>query len=149
MVLEAIDRALITDRQEGLPLPDSLTIEHVLPQSAEPRDWPFPDEFKVQGIDSFEGIDGHLHDLRERVLHTFGNLTLLTQGLNSSVSNGPFVRKRPAITAQSQLLLNAYFQRFGDGDRWAAPEILVRGQELFKVALGVWPRPTLEAVGSS
>ena len=78
------------------------------------------------------------------MLHTFGNLTLLTQGLNSSVSNGPFVRKRPAITAQSQLLLNAYFQRFGDGDRWAAPEILVRGQELFKVALGVWPRPTLE-----
>ena len=56
MVLEAIDRALITNRQEGLPLPDSLTIEHVLPQSAEPRDWPFPDEFKVQGIDSFEGL---------------------------------------------------------------------------------------------
>jgi len=143
MVLEALDRALLTDRQEKLPLPDALTIEHILPQNAELEDWPLPLELMDGSLDMDITTDA-LKQMREHVLHTFGNLTLLTQSLNSSVSNGPFLRKRPAIAAQSQLPLNAYFQRFDDSSRWALPEIVARGQALFAVATDVWPRPESE-----
>ena len=40
-----------------------------------------------------------------------GNLTLLTQELNSSISNGPFVDKSTAIAADSDLRLNAHVTR--------------------------------------
>jgi hypothetical protein len=59
------------------------------------------------------------HDTRGlRMLHTLGNLTLLTPRLNSSVSNGPFCNKRSAIAGQSRLIMNSYFQRFTDDYTW-------------------------------
>ncbi len=81
-----------------------------------------------------ETIEGR----RNRLLHTFGNLTLLTQPLNSKVSNGPYTTKKPEITRQSTLLLNAYFQ---DHEVWDEEAILQRGRVLCDVALQAWPRP--------
>ncbi len=78
---------------------------------------------------------------RDQILHTFGNLTLLTQPLNSSVSNGPFSQKRPNIAKQSRLRMNAYFQEFENSDVRNQDPILVRGQKLFEVAKRVWPGP--------
>ena len=144
MVLEALDRAHLTSRQEGLALPESLTIEHVLPQAAEEADWPLPTDSPGFADLDFEVTAQPLRKMRGALVHTFGNLTLLTQPLNSSVGRGPFSKKRPAITAQSQIPLNAYFQRFGDGARWAAPEIMKRGEALLDVAVGVWPRPLVD-----
>lgn len=40
---------------------------------------------------------------RERAIHTFGNLTLLTQALNSPVSNGEWAAKKPALLEASLL----------------------------------------------
>jgi hypothetical protein len=74
---------------------------------------------------------------RNRLKHSFGNLTLLTQSLNSSVSNGPFLGKREEITAQSNLRLNAYFQK---ADEWDEAAIIARGGVLFDVAKQIWPR---------
>jgi hypothetical protein len=42
--------------------------------------------------------------VRESVLHVIGNLTLLTEKLNPSVSNGPWSKKRPAILEHSAAL---------------------------------------------
>ena len=71
-------------------------------------------------------------------MHSLGNLTLLTQELNSSVSNGPFVTKRPEIAKQSVRRLNTYFQ---DATTWDEAEIAKRGEKLLEHAKRIWPRP--------
>ena len=135
MVLEAIDLGLQTPRQERLHIDDLLTIEHVLPQQGNAVDWPLPPVF-VDGK-----FDWEAHNRHERILHCVGNLTLLTQALNSSVSNGPFLQKKAAITLQSRLQLNAYFQRLPDGATWNEEAIVNRATSLFEVARGIWPHP--------
>lgn len=133
MLLEAIDLALQTNKQEQLHLDTTwMSVEHVLPQSYSAESWPYPPE-------SPDGVERVFQRLR--ALHTIGNLTLITQYLNSSVSNGPFSTKRPEIALQSRLALNAYFQRFTDTDVWNEHTILARGSELADVAIRVWPQP--------
>jgi hypothetical protein len=67
-----------------------------------------------------------------------GNLTLLTGPLNSSVSNGPFSDKRPAIAENSALRLNARFQA-PEKSTWSEPDIATRGRDLFAYAKAIWP----------
>jgi hypothetical protein len=124
MVLLALDQELRTKKGESITIDDALTIEHVLPQQWEEH-WPLP-------ATDPDGI------ARDKLIHTFGNLTLLTQGLNTSVSNGPYSAKRPEITAQSALRLNAYFQAV---EGWDEAAIVARDLELFGLALRVWPKP--------
>jgi hypothetical protein len=130
MLLEALERALYTPKQEPEDPPSGLSIEHVLPQGWRPETWPIED------------VSDAARASRNHLLHTLGNLTLLTQPLNSSVSCGPFDKKRPEIARQSRLNLNAYFQH----DKlllpdaiWTEKEIVERGKELFAVARGIWP----------
>jgi hypothetical protein len=78
---------------------------------------------------------------RRHLIHSFGNLTLLTQALNSAVSNGPFPDKRAAVVRQSGLQLNAYFQ---DVEGWDEEAILHRGRRLFDKARSLWPHPSPE-----
>ena len=136
MVLEAIDLQLETAKQEKLHVSGPLSVEHIMPQSASLQAWPLP----LSG-ETGEDIAPEVLQRRARLIHTLGNLTLLTQPLNSAISNGPFSKKRPEIAMQSKLRLNAYFQRFGDGDAWTEDNILQRGSELFDVARSIWPRP--------
>lgn len=132
MILEAIDLAHHTVKQEKQHLDGSLSVEHVMPQSADPNDWPFRNSM---------GDEDKRLAARDILRHSIGNLTLLTQYLNSSVSNGPFAQKRPAIALQSRLALNAYFQSFADADMWDEVTIVERSEKLAKIALEVWPHP--------
>ena len=131
MLLEAVDRAMRTSKQEAVTINGKLTVEHVLPQHWTPPAWPDPPA--NAGNDDETAIER-----RERLLHSLGNLTLLTQELNSSVSNGPFSAKRPEIAKQSLLRLNTYFQ---DATTWDEAEIAMRGEKLLEYAKRVWPRP--------
>jgi len=76
-----------------------------MPQAWKPEKWPIDDASDAARAS------------RNLLLHTLGNLTLLTQPMNSSVSCGPFKEKRPEIT-QSLLTLNAYFEK----DEFLSPE---------------------------
>jgi hypothetical protein len=67
-----------------------------------------------------------------------GLVTLLTQPLNSSVSNGAYATKKPEILKQSALTLNRYFQEI---DSWTEQQILTRGKVLFEHAKKIWPYP--------
>lgn len=141
MVLEALEAEMHTAKQEYLPIDDPLekplSVEHVMPQWGNAEDWPKPPP-NEDGSSDLEAIER-----RTRLMHSFGNLTLLTQPLNSSVSNGPFPEKRQAITGESLLKLNAYFQLLpGEQERvWDLETIINRGRELFGIAKRVWPRP--------
>ncbi len=133
MILRAIDHSMRTSKQEAIVIRGKLSVEHVLPQKWAPPAWPAPVPLSASG----DG-DENAEDRRARLLHSFGNLTLLTQGLNSAVSNGPFAKKRSEIAKQSALRLNAYFQ---ESTGWDEAAILQRGETLFDQAQRIWPRP--------
>lgn len=135
IALTALELASRTPRQESLPLPinNQLTIEHVMPQGFKAEEWPYPEQ---ESVDKQE-----VESRRQNLLHSLGNLTLLTQPLNSEASNSPFKIKRPEITKQSLLILNSYFQRFSDNDMWNEDTILERGKDLANLALRIWEYP--------
>ncbi len=102
-------------------------IEHVMPQKWEAH-WPLP--------------SGH-DDERAALVHTVGNLTLLTQSLNSKVSNGPWSGdsgKRARLEEHDILLLNRDLLRVAD-DVWDESTIRDRGDRLTKLLVRVWSVP--------
>jgi len=147
-VLELASR---TPCQEALPLPieNKLTIEHIMPRGFKPEEWPYPDRdiVELQKLESSQkDIESKRKELELRrwtLLHSLGNLTLLTQPLNSIVSNGPFSTKRPEISGQSLLKLNSYFQKFSNDSKWDEDIILERGKELAMLALKIWEYPSI------
>lgn len=134
--LRTYDRAItirLLLRSPPPPISNSLTIEHIMPQSFYPEDWPYPEG---------SGSEEEQESRRQTLLHSLGNLTLLTQPLNSDVSNGAFYVKRPEIVKKSLLVLNSYFQRFTDDDIWNEERIVKRGQLLADKAIRIWGYPS-------
>ena len=127
MILSALNEELTTSSTETVDY-SHLTIEHVMPRKWRDH-WPKP----VDPERSPEEAVAH----RDNVIHTLGNLTLLTGRLNISVSNGPWSQKRPELD-KSVLRLN---QDLKDHEQWDEDAILARGQRLYETALKVWPGP--------
>jgi len=88
--------------------------------------------------------DGPLQELeRNRLVHTFGNLTLLTGRLNSKVSNGPWTgvnSKRAGIQEHDVLFLNRDVLKLGE-DGWNEERIRQRTKDLTEVVIATWPVP--------
>lgn len=102
-------------------------IEHIMPRKWLSH-WPLP-----------EGVDA---EVRDRQIHTIGNLTLLTGRLNSKVSNGPWAGaegKRSALVAHDVLMLNREL-REAAGD-WTDASIEGRTRALCQVIASIWPVP--------
>ncbi|MNR94685.1 hypothetical protein D3C72_257730 [compost metagenome] len=133
MVLRAIEAHIRTTKNEAVTLPDVLSVEHLLPQKGTLADYPYANELPLQTGETAERC-------RERILHTLGNLTLLTSELNSSVSNGPFSGKTADIAAHSDLRLNAWL-RTNPPEAWSETLIVARGGNLFQAARDIWHRP--------
>jgi uncharacterized protein with ParB-like and HNH nuclease domain len=123
--LREIERRMHQPRTERIEILSALTVEHVL-----------PDEWIEQWLLPNEDVE--LTAKRDRAKHTFGNLTLLTQPLNSSVSNSAFEIKKPEILKNSALALNRYFQ---DKEIWNEEQIAMRSEMLFAIATKRWPYP--------
>lgn len=130
MLLEALEAHLHTDKTERIRFNKTLTIEHLLPQSWISH-WPLP------------GKEDEKEERNQRnsLVHTLGNLTLLTKSLNPAVSNGPWPKKRTEILKYSALNLN---RSLSDFDDWEEDAILRRGKALFKAAKKIWSRPSSE-----
>lgn len=104
-------------------------IEHVLPRKWHAH-WPLP-----AGVQADAG--------REALVHTLGNLTLLTRRLNSKVSNGPWDGdhgKRRALEEHDVFLLNRDLLRRADPS-WTDERIRERTRDLVEIVLRVWPVP--------
>ena len=126
MLLEAIDLQLTSGHQERLHLAERLSVEHVLPQSWRSH-WPLPETDREETAVQ-----------RDQLLHTLGNLTLVTGKLNSGLSNGPYMAKRVALAEQSRLRLNTLFQT---QLTWDENVIVLRGEELISQLLSIWGAP--------
>lgn len=119
-----VDRALSEQRV----VRGRLTLEHVMPQSWE-ESWPLG--------------EGETPESRRVILHVLGNMTLLTQKLNSKVSNGSWMGtagKASELKQQSTLLLNSDLANQGK-DQFTCESILERTKQLTDAFLEVWPTP--------
>lgn len=135
MVLEAIEdhRRGWRDNQAGLGgervARGKYVIEHVMPRKWTMH-WPHPDGPRGEGE-------------RDALIHTLGNLTLLTSRLNSKVSNGPWLGetgKRHGLEAHDVLLLNRELLKAAC-DEWSDAAIRSRSEELSKAIIEIWPVP--------
>jgi len=125
MVLSALEIELrLGNKIEDIyALPTNLTVEHVMPQKWAER-WPPPG-----------GISA---ETREEHINRLGNLTLTSGSLNSSLSNGPWSKKRSAIVQHSLLRLN---QLIAAEETWDESTIDSRGRLLAQEICELWPGP--------
>ncbi len=138
MLLLALDQEMKTRKSESFGWPNcDLTVEHLLPQTYDLDIYPYPQNFPLKEGDNEE-------DRRKRLIHTVGNLTVLTAPLNTSISNGPFPDKVLEISKFSDLRLNSEF-RTKSPSKWDEQEIESRGKQLFDFAKNIWPTPQTKA----
>ena len=127
LILECLERSMHTDFTELRDQRLKLTIEHIMPQEWQ-KHWALP-----KGLSADEA-----ESTLNRLIHSFGNLTLLTYKLNPSVSNGDWATKKSAIRKHSILMLN---KQLDDYSVWDEKQIEARGKELFRLAKKIWPAP--------
>ena len=123
MVLEAIELAMFEGKTENIQINEKLTIEHILPQKWQ-ENWPLENEED--------------EDERDRLLHTIGNLTLVTGKLNPSMSNAGWKKKKAALLEHSALTMN---RKLKDHNQWDEEQTRSRSKRLFKAATEIWERP--------
>jgi hypothetical protein len=125
--LRALEGALRGPKHDPVPVPRTLHVEHLLP-----RNW------RVHWPLSGDSEDGAAFK-RDVLLHTIGNLTLLTGKLNQALSDGPWSVKRAGLQQYGLMALNA---SLAHEEAWAEADIRDRTAKLLKIALDVWPRPS-------
>jgi uncharacterized protein with ParB-like and HNH nuclease domain len=140
--LREIERRLHQPRAEQIEIISALTVEHVLPGKWIEQ-WPLANgnrglTWLEQSDNSRNSEDVEAAIKRDLAKNTFGNLTLLTQPLNTAVSNSAFLVKKPEILKNSAMALNRYFY---DKESWDEVSIAARGEELFAQAIVKWPYP--------
>jgi hypothetical protein len=133
-LFEAIEQAKRSVLNEDIEIKSALTVEHIMPQS-------WHASWQIAGLDHLDDFDpARLARQMERdgAINKLGNLTLLTGALNSSVSNGSYSIKMPAVRSHSSLALNRELNRY---DEWNEQRIAERGAALFKTAREIWQAP--------
>lgn len=140
-ILKRLNETYMTVKSEGVSLDGNLSVEHILPQLWQSK-WPLADGKK--GLTTDELWKANSGDsradatrTRNKLLQTIGNLTILTQALNSSVSNSEWLLKRPELLKHSLLPIN---QVLHDVDQWNESTISSRSDALLARALKIWPR---------
>ena len=123
---------------------EGLTIEHIMPQKWY-ENWPLANDFvpeeefdiAVHAVMTEEDPNGYYHKIqyRNKKLHCLGNLTLLTNSLNPSVSNSAFINKQKELAKQSTLILNTYFI---DLNCWEETKIDERSSILTDAIIKIW-----------
>ena len=141
-ILRRLSNSYLNDKHEKLSIDQSVTVEHILPQTWFEH-WPLPsgarglEDAKLWAEDADPAVVAATK-ARNSALQTFGNLTILTQALNSSVRNSAWNLKKPEIMKSSLLPIN---QILHDYSIWDEESIDARAKELFQRAKKIWPAP--------
>ena len=141
-IFKRLNAAVTTTKHEGISFEGQLTVEHLMPQKWR-ENWLLADGSK--GMEWQEQTQAVKDDpkmaatrLRDSLVQTFGNLTIITQPLNSSVSNSPWKIKKPKLMEASLLPINLQLASIED---WNEDTIQTRSKSLLDKALRLWPRP--------
>lgn len=138
MLLETLEEATRTKFAEGDRCPRGLTVEHVMPQGWR-ENWTLPSDVRA--------------DDRDTIIHSIGNLTLLTAKFNTYQSNRPWVHevqaesvpalddgKRANLKEHTVLALNRVLC---DEDQWGEKQMRDRASTLLAFAKTIWARPAV------
>jgi uncharacterized protein with ParB-like and HNH nuclease domain len=129
-------------KTEVISIDSPLTIEHLMPQEWI-ENWPMPDGslgLTYAQLEDADPNDPKAVSTRRRnsLIHSIGNLTIVSQALNSAVSNSDWTTKKPEILKSSLLPIN---QQLVNKAEWNEATITERSADLFKLALSIWPSP--------
>lgn len=124
LILETINRRLSNGSDGYTVLDGKATLEHIMPQ-APSEEWQ-----RALGNSLVEDYE---------LLHTIGNLTLVTQEWNSAMSNAPYPKKRGYLTRHALELNKSYFAN--GPKRWNGTAIRERGKFLADLIVQIWPAP--------
>ena len=92
------------------------------------------------GIPADEAMASEIAE-RNRLIHTLGNLSLLTPPANASASNSNFEGKKPRLV-DALLRMN---QEIAKQTQWGETEIRNRAKELAHLAVKIWPAPSADS----
>jgi hypothetical protein len=131
MLLEAIEdhrRGWTTGKplHEQPVIRGTASIEHIMPQEWSAH-WP---------LEASSGTPAK----RDTSVQTLGNLTLITQSLNSRVSNGPWIGKSGELKKHTSLLLTREAVELGR-NAWTDEFIAERTDRMIDEILEIWPVP--------
>jgi hypothetical protein len=116
-------------------VPDLAHLTQLFAKSSGSKGLTFAELFEVESEDP--RVDATQR--RNALVQTIGNLTILTQALNSSVSNSAWEEKKPALLSASLLPIN---QQLHPVDEWNEVAIEQRSKALFSRAIKLWPSPS-------
>jgi hypothetical protein len=140
-ILKRISDHMLNAKMEDITLASPLTIEHLMPQSWQEH-WPLPSG--ERGLVSDQLASAKDDDprvtatlARRALVQTMGNLTIITQPLNSSSSNANWAEKRQELLMHALLPINRDLHKY---ETWNESTIAARGEALFERALKIWPR---------
>jgi hypothetical protein len=141
-VLKRLNETYLSTKNETVLVTGELSVEHIMPQAWQAH-WPLPDGSSGLTQQELWGAapdDPRVTATRRRsqLLQTIGNLTILTQRLNASLSNAGWAEKKPALLSHSLLPIN---QSLHAHATWDEASIEARGGDLFERARKVWPGP--------
>ena len=129
-VLEAVERGMMRGKRPGNKnLSSRLPIEHLMPRTRSVEDWPPP-----------ANSDEDAEVMRDDIIHRLGNLTLVEHGLNSKLSNRPWVDKQRILQEEDNLYINKELLNHAPCSRWDEEQILLRGERLADYIVKIWPR---------
>ncbi len=145
-ILRRLNDTYLGSKNELITVDGPLTVEHILPQNWL-GNWPLANGDKGLNAEEMWSADAdHPRVIATRARHgavqTIGNLTILTQALNSSVSNSAWSTKKPELLKASLLPIN---QQLHGYEEWNEQTIEKRSAELFTRACRLWPGPSAEA----
>jgi len=144
-VLDRIEqgRRAISTMHELVPIPNGLSVEHIMP-----RGW-------RTYWDENPKLEQKAAEERDALVNSLGNLTVITQSLNSSLSHRPWTDvaaeglkqggfegegKRSLLNKFSLLLLNKLIVD-EHHDSWTESDIEARGSYLTQDIVAIWPGP--------
>jgi hypothetical protein len=147
-VLEELEMVKRTRFQESDSLKSGLTVEHVMPDQWRTH-WlldggvkPTSDQVLQArwSINEDDSIVGQIVR-RDRLKQNIGNLTLLTQSMNSKQSHEAWEKKRQALNDPKYGSLLVLNKEITAKDVWDETSIETRSKDLFKLAAVIWPGP--------
>ena len=143
-ILEELEQASRDKFTAADGIRPGLSIEHIMPQHWQ-ANWPTLPSGRVApaegGIPSDEAMASEMAE-RNRVIHTLGNLSLLTPPANASASNSCFEDKKPRLL-DALLRMN---HDIAKQTQWSENDIKERGKELARMAVKIWPAPSANGV---
>lgn len=146
-ILEQIEAAKRNKFHETAELKDGLTVEHIMPDQWRAH-WPMIGGVEPTAEDfstawwaqENESVPGQIVR-RNRLKHSVGNLTLLTQPLNSSSSHAAFEDKKAKLQSPEYGSLLVLNREVTTHDKWDEEMIEKRATDLFNLARSIWPIP--------